>query len=96
MNNVCISSLENNSTNIIFLYTVFCMDDLKTELLSSISRIICNKYPQTGIYNTNLPNLYISRFNAQRMIYRHFIHPTFIVFLISGDEVKGEFGDSKF
>ncbi len=59
MNNVCISSLENNSTNIVFLYTVFCMDDLKIELLSSISRIICNKYPQTGIYNTNLPNLYI-------------------------------------
>lgn len=72
------------------------MDLLKTELLNSISRIICSKYPQTGIYNTNLPNLYISRFNAQRTIYRHFIHPTFIVFLIYGDEVKVELGSEQF
>lgn len=71
------------------------MDLPNADLLKIINDKICTKYPDTGIYRTNLTYLYISRFNTPRFVYRHFIHPTFAVFLINGYKTLGEIGEQK-
>lgn len=71
------------------------MDLPNADLLKIINNKICTKYPDTGIYRTNLTYLYISRFNTPRFVYRHFIHPTFAVFLINGYKTLGEIGEQK-